>query len=102
MRLPSKSWCHAKSAAPSAPPASPAAGWIQIRSNGPSRRTRPLATQLSATPPASVRFEEPVTSCACCAIRSTMSSVTTWIDAAMSISRFVIGLSAFRGGPPKS
>ena len=41
---------------PSAPPASPAAGWIQMFSNGPSRSSRPLATQLSATPPAITRF----------------------------------------------
>jgi hypothetical protein len=44
------------SAAPSAPPASPAAGWIQMFSNVPSRSTLPLATQLSATPPARHRF----------------------------------------------
>src|SRR5207245_6087144 len=44
----------------SAPPASPAAGWIQMLSNGPSRSRRPLATQLSATPPASTRFFKPV------------------------------------------
>ena len=36
-------------AAPSAPPASPAAGWIQTCSKGPSRRIRPFATQLSAS-----------------------------------------------------
>ena len=52
------SWCQTKSAAPSAPPASPAAGWIQICSNGPSRRSRPLATQLSATPPARHRLRQ--------------------------------------------
>ncbi len=33
-------------------PSSPAAGWIQTFSNPPSRAIRPLATQLSATPPA--------------------------------------------------
>ena len=48
------------SAAPSAPPASPAAGWIQMRSKLPSRRILPLATQLSATPPARQRFSAPV------------------------------------------
>ena len=31
-----------------------------------------------------------------------ISSVTAWIEAAMSISRCVISLSARRGGPPKS
>ena len=45
---------------PSAPPASPAAGWIQMFSNGPSRSIRPFATQLSATPPARHRFFKPV------------------------------------------
>ncbi len=45
-------WCQPHRAAPTAPPASPAAGWIQRSSKGPSRRRRPLATQLRATPPA--------------------------------------------------
>ena len=45
-------------ATPTAPPASPAAGWIQISSKGPSRRIRPLPTQLSATPPARHRFAQ--------------------------------------------
>ncbi len=44
------------SAAPSAPPASPAAGCTQMFSNLPSRNTLPFATQLSATPPARHRF----------------------------------------------
>src|SRR6516164_1539056 len=46
------------SAAPSAPPESPAAGCTQMFSNLPSRSTLPLATQLSATPPArqQIRF----------------------------------------------
>jgi len=35
-----------------------AAGWTNRRVNGPSRRTRPLATQLRATPPARQRFGE--------------------------------------------
>ena len=52
----SSSWCQTNSAAPSAPPASPAAGWIQMSSNGPSRSSRPLATQFSATPPARTRL----------------------------------------------
>ena len=39
-----------------APPASPAAGWIQRLRNGPSRRIRPLPTQFSATPPARQRL----------------------------------------------
>ena len=36
------------------------AGWIQTESNGPSRRRRPAATQLSATPPAMVSCLFPV------------------------------------------
>ena len=89
------------SATPSAPPASPAAGWIQTLSNGPSRRIRPLPTQLSATPPARQRLRIPVSACTWRAARSIASSVTAWIDAAMSISRSVIGPSGCRGGPPK-
>ena len=38
----------------------------------------------------------------CRAIRSMISSVTTWIDAARSISRWVSGDSGLRGGPPNS
>ena len=87
-------------AAPSAPPASPAAGWIQTWSNGPSRRIFPFPTQFSATPPAMHRLGSPVSACAVFAILSMMSSVTAWIEAARSISRCVIGLSAARGGPP--
>ena len=56
----SRSWCQTNRAAPSAPPASPAAGWIQRSSNAPSRSSRPLATQLSATPPARTRCFIPV------------------------------------------
>ncbi len=52
--------CQAASAAPSAPPASPAAGWTQIFSNVPSRSSLPLATQLSATPPARQRLRQAV------------------------------------------
>ena len=37
----------------------------------------------------------------CRAIRSMISSVTAWIEAARSISRWVSGVSGFRGGPPK-
>ncbi len=59
-RVRSRAPCaRSTSATPSAPPASPAAGWIQSRSNGPSRSSRPLPTQLSATPPARQRFFMP-------------------------------------------
>ena len=44
----------------------------------------------------------PVMACTCRAQRSMISSVTSWIDAAMSISRWVSGDSARRGGPPNS
>ena len=94
--------CQTVRAAPSAPPASPLAGWIQRWSKTFSRRSRPFATQLSATPPAMQQLSQPVTSRACRAILRTMSSVTTWIDAARSISRCVISLSGLRAGPPKS
>ena len=69
---------------------------------GPSRTTRPFATQLRATPPAITRFLAPVRSCACCTQRSTAVSQTTCTDAARSISRCVMSSSSRRGGPPKS
>ena len=63
-----------QSAAPSAVPASPAAGCTQISSNGPSSRRRALSTQLSATPPAMHNRRSPVASCSQCANSSTVSS----------------------------
>ena len=54
--------CQTASGAPRAPPASPAAGWIQMSSKIPSRSSTPLATQLSATPPARQRLRLPVSS----------------------------------------
>ena len=93
---------EACSAAPSAPPASPAAGWIQMPSNTRSRSRMPLATQLSATPPAITRLGSPVTSRARRAHPSTASSHTFWMEAAMSISRRVMRDSGWRAGPPKS
>ncbi len=50
----------ATSAAPTAPPASPAAGCSHRLSNKPCFSSLPLATQLSATPPARQRFFSPV------------------------------------------
>ena len=44
----------------------------------------------------------PVSACTWRAVWSIASSVTAWIDAAMSISRRVIGVSGLRGGPPNS
>ncbi len=70
-------------------------------SNGPSRSSLPLATQLSATPPASTALRSPVVRAAWRAMRITISSVTTWIDAARSSSRWVISDSGERGGPSK-
>src|SRR5258707_562663 len=52
-------------------------------SNLPSRSTLPLATQLSATPPARHRFASPVSSARLRVRRSTASSITTWIAAAV-------------------
>ena len=70
-------------------------------SNTFSRRMRPLPTQLRATPPAMQRFVIPVSARRCRAMRTMISSVTCWIEVAMSISRCVVGPSNFRGGPPK-
>ena len=61
-----------------------------------------MATQLRATPPARQRFFMPVSAWTCRAMRSMISSVTTWIEAARSISRWVSSVSGVRGGPPKS
>ncbi len=94
--------CQTASGAPRAPPASPAAGWIQRSSKIPARSSTPLATQLSATPPAMQRLRLPVISRAWRASLRTISSVTSWIDFARSISRWVIGDSGGRAGPPNS
>jgi hypothetical protein len=61
-----------------------------------------LATQFSATPPARQASRWPVTDAAWRAIRSTISSVTSWIERARSSSRRVISLSGSRAGPSKS
>ena len=50
-----------------------------------SRSTLPLATQLSATPPARHRFSIPVSSARLRVRRSTTSSSTAWMEAAMSM-----------------
>ena len=95
--------CQINCATPSAPPASPAAGWIQISSNGPSRNSRPLATQFRATPPAMHRFFIPPDfSKSVVAMRMMISSVTSCTERARSISFCVSRLSGFRGGPPNS
>ena len=94
--------CHASRAAPSAPPASPAAGWIQRSSNTPARCSSPLATQFSATPPARQRRDSPVTSRACRARRSIASLTTFCTEAATSMCRCSNGDSGGRGGPPSS
>ena len=61
-----------------------------------------MPTQFSATPPARQRFFMPVCACKCRTARSMISSVTAWIEAAKSISRWVKGASGRRGGPPNS
>ena len=68
----------------------------------PSPRSRPFATQFSATPPARQRYRAPVVFFACRAIFRTISSVTSWIERARSISRCVSSDSGSRAGPPKS
>jgi hypothetical protein len=55
----------------------------------PSRRILPLATQLSATPPARHSRRCPVSARTERASRSTTSSVTAWIEAAMSMWNWV-------------
>ena len=62
----------------------------------------PLATQLSATPPAKQRFFSPVFLAISLAMRTIISSVTFCTDAAKSISRCVNAVSDLRGGPPNS
>ena len=68
----------------------------------PSRRTLPLATQLSATPPARQRLRMPVSLRSERVRRSTISSVTACIDAARSMWCCVSSSSGLRGGPPNS
>ena len=84
------------SAAPRAPPASPAAGWIQMPRKRPSRSTLPLATQLSATPPARAQVLYPGLLGSVRGMRSTTSSVTAWMEAAMSMCFCVSRLSGSR------
>ena len=98
---PNRRWL-AVSAAPNAPPASPAAGWIQRSSNRPSRNTLPLATQFSATPPARQRLGMPVSARSERVSRITASSITACAEAARSMCRCVNGSSGSRGGPPNS
>ena len=79
----------------------PRAGSRDRRSR-PRASSRPLATQLRATPPARTRCFMPVRSRTCRPIRSTTSSVTAWMLAARSMCRCSRGDSGARGGPPKS
>ena len=92
-------WCHAYSAAPSAFPASPAAGWMNMCSNGVSWSSRAFITEFSATPPASARFLEPVRSCSARTMCSPASSVTACNAKARSSWCSVSSDSATRGGP---
>ena len=68
----------------------------QMFSNGPSRRIFPFPTQLRPRP-GHAQVLRPGARAA--PSRSIASSVTTWIDAAMSISRCVIGDSEFPRRP---
>ncbi len=63
---------------------------------------RPLATQLRATPPAITRFLLPVCFVMWATSLSIVSSTTNCTEAARSRSRWVIGDSLLRGGPPNS
>ena len=85
-----------------APPASPAAGWIQMSSNIPLSRIFPLATQFSATPPAIVRRRLPLRSRAVRASRRTISSVTCCTASARSMCACVSSDSGSRRGIPNS
>ena len=68
-------------------------------SKRPSRRILPLATQFSATPPARQRFRSPVSTASARVILSTISSVTAWIEAAMSMWKSSSSVSDVRAGP---
>ena len=85
-------------AAPSAVPASPAAGCTQICSNGPSAASRELATQFSATPPAMHRFGSFVRACSQRARSSSTSSNRRWTVAARSACCCVHSSSGSRAG----
>ena len=88
---------------PSAPPASPAAGWIQMSSNGPSRSSRPLATQFRATPPARTRFFIPVVLMEIAA-QAQHDLLGHGLDAGgeVHVPLLEIAIPACRGGPPNS
>ena len=79
-----RSMLSAHSAAPSAPPPSPAAGWIKSSSKESPDRIRWLATLFRPTPPAMHKLFWPVSFCSCRAMESKTSSVTCWMLAAMS------------------
>ena len=79
------SLCHKPKAAPSAPPASPAAGCIHKFLNIFSLIIFPFATQFNATPPAMHKFLLSLSLDNDLTIRRTISSVADCIEAAMSI-----------------
>ncbi len=91
-----------RAAAPSAPPASPAAGWIQMSSKMPLAQQPPVGDAVERHAAREAELSLPVSSRACRATRSTISSVTSWIEAARSISRRVMRASGLRAGPPNS
>src|SRR5512147_2811728 len=71
-------------------------------SNGPSRKSRPLATQFSAMSPARQRFSAPVCRRTACASLKITSSVTTCTERARSICRCASGASGVRAWPPNN
>jgi hypothetical protein len=94
------SWCQTKSAAPSAPPASPPPAGSRSARKGP-RAGCAVADAVQRHPAGQAEIRHPV-SRASAGQRSMISSVTTWIEAARSISRCVSSDSGGRGGAPKS
>src|SRR3977135_3070147 len=75
-------------------PSSPAAGWIQTFSKPDSRAIRPLATQFSATPPATHKFFAPLVSRSHRARASSTFSVSSCTRQARSSQCRIDGLAS--------
>ena len=89
-------------ATPSAPPASPAAGWIQMSLERTLAQEAAVGHAVQRHAARQAQVLQAGLPCTWRAMRSMISSVTTWIEAARSISRCVSGDSGCRGGPPNS
>ncbi len=89
-------------AAPMAVPESLAAGCTHTSSNGVSERIRPLASTLSATPPAITTARSGTRSCSRRRYSSSTSSSRRCTDAARSLSRWVSSPRNSRGAPNTS